>query len=228
MRTTIARWAVSALLLVGGLSACGSSASSNGVASKSAEQIVAAATSAADSLSTVHVAGTLESGGMPITLNLELVSGKGGRGQMSEGPLSFQLVNVDQTVYINGGQAFWRRFGGAAAAQLFQGKWLKAPATGQFASIATLTDPQQLFNKLLSTNGSLAKGSTTTINGQKAIAVHDTTNGGTLYVATTGKPYPLEVLKPGAQGGQLTFDRFNQPVTLAAPANAIDISQFQK
>jgi len=163
MRTGVARWAISALLLVVGLSACGSSSSSdNGVASKSADQIVAAATSAANSLSSVHVAGSLFSGGRPITLDLELVSGKGGRGQMSEGSLSFQLINVDQVVYINGGPKFWRRFGGAAAAQLLQGRWLKAPATGDFASITTLTNLQQLFSKLLSTHGALAKSGTTT------------------------------------------------------------------
>ena len=88
-------------------------------------------------------------------------------------------------------------------------------------------DVQKLFNQLLSSHGKLAKGKTTTIHGQQAIAVSDTTNGGTLYVATTGKPYPLEISKTGSSGGQITFDHFNQPVSLTPPANAIDISQLK-
>jgi len=146
---------------------------------------------------------------------------------MSQNGLGFQIVAVRPEVYINGSQSFWKTFGGSAAAQLLSGKWLKAPATGQLSSLATLTNVQKLFNQLLSSHGKLAKGKTTTIHGQQAIAVTDTTNGGTLYVATTGKAFPLEISKTGAQGGQITFDHFNQPVTLTPPANAIDISQLK-
>ena len=86
---------------------------------------------------------------------------------------------------------------------------------------------QKLFSQLLSSHGKLAKGKTTTVRGQQVVAVNDTTNGGTLYVATTGKPYPIEISKTGSTGGQLVFDHFNQPVTLTAPAGAIDISKLQ-
>src|ERR1700751_902878 len=133
---------------------------------------------------------------------------------MAQNGLGFQIVAVGPEVYINGSQSFWKTFGGAAAAQLLSGKWLKAPATGQLSSLATLTNVQKLFNQLLSSHGKLAKGKTTSIHGQEAIAVSDTTNGGTLYVATTGKAYPREISKPGATGGPCTFDHFNQPGSL--------------
>ncbi|HUA05690.1 MAG TPA: hypothetical protein VMB27_17410 [Solirubrobacteraceae bacterium] len=212
------------------LTACGSSggdSSSNGIASKSPDQIVAAATSAVSSVNSVHVSGAVLSGGQHVTLDLNLVNGKGGKGSMAQNGLGFQIVAVGPEVYINGSQSFWKTFGGSAAAQLLSGKWLKAPATGQLSSLATLTNVQKLFNQLLSSHGKLAKGKTTTIHGQQAIAVTDTTNGGTLYVATTGKAYPLEISKTGAEGGQITFDHFNQPVSLAAPPHAIDISQLK-
>ena len=102
-------------------------------------------------------------------------------------------------VYINGTTAFWQKFAGNAAAQLLFGKWIKAPASGQLATLATLTDLQKLFNQLLSSHGQLAKGSITTVRGQRVIAVKDTANGGTLYVATTGTPYPIEVVKNGSE-----------------------------
>jgi hypothetical protein len=218
------------LFAAGAISACGgsSSPSGNGIASKSPDAIVSTATSAIDGVSSVHVSGSVVSGGTPISLDLSLVSGKGARGSMSENGLGFQLIGVGQYVYINGSPAFWSHFGGAAAAQLFQGKWLKAPATtGNFASLSSLTNLHQLLRGLLSSHGTLSKGATTTVNGQKVVPVKDTSQGGTLYVATTGKPYPLEILKTGAAGGHITFDRFNQSVSLTAPAHSIDISQLK-
>ncbi len=227
MPSRIATCAVSALFVVSVISACGGS-SDNGVASKSPDAIVSAAGAATDGVKSVHVAGSIVSGGSPITLDLDLVSGKGGRGKMSEGGLSFQLVAIGKAVYINGSPAFWRHFGGAAAVQLFQGKWLKAPAnTGGFASLTSLTNLHQLFSRGLSSHGKLTKGATTTVNGQKVVAVNDTAKKGTLYVATTGKPYPVEILAAGAQAGHIVFDRFNESVSLSAPAQSIDISQLQ-
>lgn len=220
--------AFAALLCLAGLvSGCGSSgSSSSGIETKSPQEIVSSAQTAIEGVSSVHVAGSVTSSGTPITLDLHLVSNKGAKGQMSEGGLGFQIVAVNRTVYINGSEAFWRHFGGSAAAQLFNGKWLKAPESGQFGTLAQLTNLQSLLGQALSHHGTLARGQTTTIRGQKVVAVHDTTEGGTLYVATTGKPYPIEISKSGNSGGHLSFDRFNEAVDLTPPANAIDISRL--
>jgi len=214
-----------ALAVVGAVSACGGS-SDNGVAAKSPDEIVSTASSALEAVQTVHISGSVANGNTPLTLDLSLVTGKGATGSMSDGGLSFQIIGLDQTVYINGSPAFWRHFGGSVAAALLTGKWLKAPETGQFASLAEITDLNRLISELLASHGTLTKGPTTTVNGQKVIAVSDATRGGTLYVATTGKPYPIQISKPGPQGGQIAFDRFNQPVSLTPPPNAIDISQL--
>jgi hypothetical protein len=209
--------------------ACGGSggASSNGVASKSPDGIVAAATTAIRDAKSVHVSGSISNSGSPITLNLNLAAGKGGTGAMSENGLSFRIIVVKNVVYISGSDAFWRHFGGSAAAQLFHGKWLRGPATGQLASVAVLTNLQTLFNRLLASHGTLAKGPTSTLHGQKVVAVNDKTRGGTLYVATTGKPYPIEISKTGPQGGHVVFDRYNEAVSLNPPANSIDVSKLR-
>ncbi|HWF73443.1 MAG TPA: hypothetical protein VG186_08870 [Solirubrobacteraceae bacterium] len=209
------------------LSACGGGSSGNGVASKSANEIVTSALAAINTAKSAHIAGNVVSGTSPITLNLDLVSGQGGKGQMSEGGLGFQIEVIKHEVYINGSPAFWKHFGGAAAAQVFKGKWLKAPASGQFASLAQLSNLHALLATVLSTHGALTKTGTTTINGVSAVGVRDTTNGGTLYVATTGQPYPIEILKQGGQGGRITLGNFDQSVSLSPPANAIDISKFK-
>ena len=102
---------------------------------------------------------------------------------MSEHGVSFQLVRIGDTAYIKGSSAFYRKFAGPAAAQLLQGKWLKASAnTGQLASLTPLTDLAKFCDTALANHGKLAKGSETTVHGVKVIGVNDTTKGGTLYV----------------------------------------------
>ena len=212
------------------LAGCGGSggSSSNGIAAKTPTEILAAATAAANSASSVHVSGSIVSGGSPITLDLELAAGKGGRGQISEDGLSFNLIQIGGTAYISGSPAFYSHFGGPAAEKLLEGKWLKAPASsGSFSSLGSLTDLNQLLGTALSDHGTLTKGSTTTIDGQQVLSVTDASHGGTLYVATTGKPYPIEIYKTGKTGGKITFDHWNAPVTLTSPANAIDLSQLE-
>src|ERR1700679_3167626 len=97
------------LLAVAALIAgCGSSGSSeNGVAAKSPSDIVTASKAAAESASAVHVTGSILSGGAPITIDLSLVEGKGGKGQISENGLSFQLIQVGGYAYISGSSEFY-------------------------------------------------------------------------------------------------------------------------
>jgi hypothetical protein len=65
------------------------------------------------------------------------------------------------------------------------------------------------------------------VKGQKAVTVKDNDKGGVLYVATTGKPFPVQISKAGSGGGKIVFDRWNQAVTLSPPANAINITQLR-
>lgn len=225
MRIRLLTTALCTTLAATALAGCGGS-SGNGVSSQSADQIVTASSNAISHAKSVHLAGSITTSGVPLTLDLKLVNGKGGRGAISEGGLSFQLIDVGQTVYIQGSQAFWQHFGGAAAAKLIDGRWLKAPDNGQFASVATLTNMQKLMGALLLTHGHLIKGGTSTVKGQQVVSVTDKSKGGTLYVATSGPAYPIQLKRVGGGGGQITFDQFNQPVTLTAPANAISLSSL--
>ncbi len=221
-------WLLAAVVAVALLTGCGSSSSGNGVASKSATEIVAAAKKAADGAASVHIAGSIVNEGKPLSIDMELLAGKGGRGRITLEGLSIDLIRVGGAVYINGSQAFYSHIAGPAAAKALQGKWLKAPENGgNFASLASLTDLGKLIDTTLSGHGTLAKGATTKLEGQSVIAVNDATKGGTLYVATSGSAYPIAVSKSGSGGGRIVFDRWNKPVTLTAPANAININQLQ-
>jgi hypothetical protein len=222
----VLRGAASAVLIAGLIAGCGGgSGSGNGVAAKAPNAIVQEANSAITSASSVHVTGSISNNSTPLTLDLSLVSGKGGSGVLSEGGLRFRVIDVAQNVYIQGTSAFWAHFAGAAAARKLDGQWLRAPASGQFAPIAALTNQQLLFGKVLLSHGRLKKVGTTTLNGREVVGVQDSTAGGTLYVATTGKPYPVEVVKRGS--GRIVFDRINQPVALNPPAHFRDLAQLR-
>jgi hypothetical protein len=217
------------VLAAGAIAACGSSSSSsgNGIAGKSTSQILTSATNALENASSVHVSGAETDSGQTSKLDLQIVAGKGAKGTISQGGLSFQLIIVDKAVYIFGTQAFLQHFGGAAGAQLFKGKWLKAPSgSSDFSSLAALSNLRQLASGLLKAHGTLSKGSASTVSGQKVIALKDST-GGELFVATTGKPYPIEITKGGGSPQHVDFDHYDASVPLSPPAKSIDISKLQ-
>jgi hypothetical protein len=225
MRT--ARMALAAAV-VALLAACGSSGpKSNGEASKSPAQVLADAKQAAADATGVHVFGRLAASGQPIKLDMT-TSGKNGRGTMSESGLSFDFVRVGDKVYIRGSDAFWKRFGGAAAAQLLHGRWLVASATkGPLASIATLTSIGRLFQQASAGHAKLVNGGETTYRDQKVVAIRDTSKGGTLYVAATGAPYPVAIVRAGAgNNGAVVFDDWNASLAVTAPKNAVDLSKL--
>lgn len=218
-----------ALALVPALAGCGgSSPDGNGIASKPPARIVAIATAAATAAASVHVAGSILSEGKPISLNMELDAEKGGQGQVTLGDLSIDLVNVDRAVYVKAGRAFYSRFAGPAAARVLQGKWLRgSDVSGPLASFTSLTELRKLLSSTLAGHGALSRSATTTVNGQRAVGVTDAAGGGTLYVASTGTPYPLEIVKRGAGAGKLVFDRWNQSVSLAVPPNPVNLDQLR-
>lgn len=218
------------VLVTGVLTGCGNSSKGNGVAAKTPAEIVAGAKVLADAASSVHVIGSIVSSGSPITFDLYLVASRGGRGRVSENGLSFELIRIHGTVFIKGSSAFYRHVAGPAAAQLLQGRWLKASASsGGLASLASLTDLRQLLNTTLAAHGALVKGASTTVGGRKVLGLTDTAKGGTLYVATTGPPYPIAITTGGARAGRIAFDDWNAivSVTAPAPASTLDITQLQ-
>jgi hypothetical protein len=79
--------------------------------------------------------------------------------------------------------------------------------------------------RLLTSANPVTKGTTTTANGQKAIELKQTGQlyAGKIYIATMGKPFPLEIAKTGRETGHTTFTNWNQPVSLSVPSKTISI-----
>lgn len=221
---------VGALLLSAGVAACGGGSSSgNGVASKSAAGILAATTKAAESAKSVYVSGSISQGGTSVGLSLKMVAGVGATGWLSEQGKRFNMVLDRNVLYINAGTAFWTTFANATAASVLQGKWLKTQTTGGFATVAKLGDLDKFFHLVFGKHGALTKVGTKTIGGVKVVGVRDTAKGGVLYVATTGKAYPIELNGDGGSGaGKLSFSGYGTAFKIAAPPKAVSLAQLEK
>jgi hypothetical protein len=167
-------------------------------------------------------------GGNPITLDVSMATGKGAKGSMTTNGFEFDLVQVGQTAYIKGSDAFYQHFAGAAAAQLLHGKWLKTSTTsGRFGPLTTLTNINVLFGKVAANHGKLANDGLKTYKGQQVVELRDTSDNSKLYVASTGTAYPVALVGGKKnESGTITFDDWNKSVSLSAPKGAIDISQF--
>jgi hypothetical protein len=227
MLAAMARRLVLALLVVVAVAGCGGGSSSNGEAKKTAGQVIADAKNAALDAKLVHVTGRGTDNGAPLKINLWIGNGKG-KGHLEENGLAFDVVRVGDTAYIKGGSAFLTKFAGAGAAALLHDKWLKGPATtGQLAPLASLTDKQQFFKGVLGQHGKVENKGETDYKGQKAVEIRDTTQGGSLFVAATGTPYPV-ALAGGTQQGDILFSDWNGSETIEAPKGAVDLSSLGK
>jgi len=219
------RLPLAALALAALVAGCGGGgAKSNGEESKSPSQILADAKKAAEGASSVHVHGSITESGTPLGIDLTIAGSKGGKGSLTVQGSKVDIVRVGDTAYIRGSEAFYKQVAGTAAAQLLKGKWLKGSATkGNFASLADLTDMNMLFEQALKPEGTLSKGEESTVDGHKVVGVKDS-EGGVLWVATEGEPYPIEISRPsGDSKGAVHFDEWNAKVDLEAPKGAVDL-----
>ena len=222
-------------LLVGacGSQRAGSSATgpkptpTNGVASKTPAQILKATEAALASVTSVHIRGHVRESGHKYTVDLVL-GHKTAKGSMTA-PLegikhaSFDFLLVGGRMYIRS-STLWRKAGGPAAANMLDNRWVMLPkgASKGFPFAST-----KAFTKSFRSGSSekaRSVGAMTTINGQPAVTL--ITSDSTIYVATTGMPYPLRVLGKTAKQGAVDLFDFNAPVIVTAPLNPIDITKF--
>ncbi len=223
-----ARAALSLAILAFGAGLAGCGSSNNGVASKSASEILAASRTAAKSASAVHVTSKAGVGRASLTLNASLAK-NGSHAQIAFLGVGFEAIRIGNTIYVKGNTVFDARLGSVLGVKIPPNTWLKGPATGTLAQAGAFTSIDSELPLLLSGRGTVTKGATTKINGQPAIELKQAQKlyTGSLYVATTGLPYPILLRKTGRETGQTTFTGWNDPVTVTPPTNATNISQLE-
>ena len=137
-----------------------------------------------------------------------------------------QLVKVGDTDYIKAGSSFWTKIGTASGAAAKRAdRWVSIPDSQVNIGNDFLTGFADL---LLQDLGTLTKGTTSTIEGQPAIALVSSKQG-TLWVATTGTPYPVEAVANGGPSGTGTFvfSDWNSGAHPSAPAGAKPASEIE-
>jgi hypothetical protein len=222
-------WFLLAALAGGGLAAgCGGGSSGNGVANESAQQILNSALGALRSAHSVHVKGSGTQNGSPISIDLTLYSSGDADGTITMNSQTFQLVKIGSTDYVMANESFWQNSGNvpAATAANLAGKWVTIPDSQ--ANIGSQFSIDSFASSLDSNVGTVTKGSTSTVDGQAAISVISSKQG-TLWVATTGTPYPIEAQSNGhstSELGSFTMSDWNAAAAPTAPSGAIPISAF--
>jgi hypothetical protein len=207
-----------------------SAAQASGEAAKPANQVVADASKAASDASSFHMSGQIHSSGKLIGVDLSLLRGKGMTGTVTVGGAKVDLVLIGNDGYMRASSNFWKQYGSQAGGltQMLADKWIKFPGKG--AQLGSLTGPlsaRSLFKSLTSSHGKLENKGETTYKGQSVVAIHDITKNSTLYVAATGAPYPVGLVKTGGRdAGTVAFDHWNEPPTLTAPKGALDFSHL--
>lgn len=226
-RGGLACTAVASVALVVGLAGCGSSSESTG--SKSAEAILAATQKAAGEAMSVHVQSRASVG--PVTLSTDLLlAANGGHSSLSLQKLGYETIRIGNTLYVKGtSPLIYRQLAVRAGVHVPTGTWLKgSTTTGPLARFAGSTDKSSKLTILLTPSGTVTKGPETVVNGKKVVELNEKGKlfTGSIYVAATGQPYPVEIVKHGRESGQTTFSEWNQPVSLVAPSNAVEVEQL--
>ena len=223
------------------LSACGGSSSGsgsggkdNGVAALDAKAVVAKSQAAAKAADSVHVRGNVASQGQTVTIDMRLEKGVGGKGTVSVGNSPVEILRIGDAAYLKASKEFWTQVANPAVGAKLADKYVKGSTQdATFKSFLSFTDLGSMFDSIFDTSSTgLQKVDGKTIGGVPTVGIKDPDpqNGGTLYVATKGQPYPLliESDSGSADKGSVTFDEWNNSMQLTSPPadQVLDISSL--
>lgn len=213
-------------------SGCGSSDPS--AKAKSPTEIVKASAHAAEHYAAVRATGLVQdTGKLEVRIDMVIVPGKGAIGGITYrwGPLSAYpvgFVKLGKSIYLQvlGKKSFYERLAGGRVDPSLVGKWVRASthSTSLIATLASFTELPNLTRAFLHRQGKLSMGGMNSVAGLPTVEVKNDATGEVLYVASAGKPYPMQILKSGANTDYgIVFDQWNRPTAIRAPAGAIDI-----
>ncbi|MCU7724263.1 hypothetical protein ODJ79_11105 [Actinoplanes sp. KI2] len=204
-----------------------SAAAGNGVAGLTAAEIVTKAKAALKDAKSFRAKGTTTEDGQKLNLDME-VRGTDALGRLSVGTATVELLSVGGKQYMKPNAAFWTTLGGLKAAEaktviaLMGNRWLIVKKKG--GDLSSFFESVKV-DEILKPAGTVTKVAGKQIGDYPTVGVKDS-KGGTLYVATTGAPYPIRI--DGGADGSFAFSDFGKTFTdLKKPADAevVDLNQ---
>lgn len=237
MRSTVARAAVLAALGATTLTGCGKDNGPHaepGFTDKSYDEVKSAVIEDMKSAQAVHMSGTVAQGGKQLALDLSLDTAGECDGTISIDGATASVRSVGGTSYFKGDDTFWKAVAGPSAdmiVALVGDKWAKLPSSGDaFSSLCDLDEFTKQLDDDSGTTDPKVVG-TSQVDGQEALELQSTEEGGTVHVfVTTADPhYILRMSKEGgADAGSLDFTDYGKPLSIEAPTGdeVVDLSKL--
>lgn len=204
---------------------CGGGSSDNGESAKTGPEVASDAAQALQDAGAVHVSGSVTSSGKRQQLDVQL-QGPDSSGTVTVDDQSIRFVKTGGTTYFQAPAAYWRDSGvPAQAAALIAGRWVVVPgeAADSFEDITVEGLAEELRNP---SDGTIKdEVRTDTLDGRKVVVV-SSDEGGELYVAATGQPYPLKTVPKDDPQGTVAFTDYGKQQPIAAPPDPLDLTKL--
>ncbi|HEX2774291.1 MAG TPA: hypothetical protein VHN18_17935, partial [Micromonosporaceae bacterium] len=204
----------------------------NGVSALPPNFILDRAKEALQQAKSYRVKGNGVSDGQKLSLDFR-ISGNDLGGKVTMGGATIELLSVAGRRFMRPDEKFWAMAIGADKAdkmvKLIGDRWVVVPDDDKrLVKLFSIANVDQLFRP----DSSLKTGETRDIDGVKAIGVVESgAEGGALYVATTGQPYPLLVVGSNPADGEVAFSDFGATFEdLKAPpeSDVIDLEEVSR
>lgn len=179
------------------LVACGGDGS-GGLEKLEPQAVVDKAQSAALGQTNMH-AEVDDMGDPGLAASIDFARETGGHGTGESGELTWEVILIDNVIYVSGNDEFLRQFLGplyAANASRVRGKFIRSTPrrNAQFAGMAEFVDMKAFLEDALTPDGTLSTAEGKDVGGISTVAVADTVRGSepaTLYVANDGSDLPV-------------------------------------
>jgi len=216
------RLAVLAVFVACALTACAAPSDTNGMERKTAAEVQQAAVTALKSATSVHVLskGTIDGQQAQIDMRIR---GSSSSGTVELKGTSFQLVKIDDDVYLKGAAPTLTMLGVPAQAQgIAADRWLKLQAH----EVTTLKgfSLEDIASQLANPDSPLEPSVEQTSLDNSKVVVISQQNGSKLHIANSGNPYPVRAVLQGDTPGQVDFSEYGADFDITAPQDPVVFS----
>jgi hypothetical protein len=196
---------------------CSGGEETNGLERKRAVEVEQAAGTALRDARTVHVTGLHLGLDPAVVVDLRVQDEISNVTAMVAGS-AFEIIKAGEDVYLKGDQAAWQALRGPSPVDGFASHWVKL-RSGQ----VTLDAVSLVYLSSLVTDNERrmeAPVEQTTLDGKKAVML-TRLDGSRLYVANTGRAYPLRI-ENTSNGSQIEFTEHGVDFRIAVPNDALN------
>lgn len=220
--SALALAAAATLLAGGGLAGCGGGSKLNGEQSKTGNEVAHDAVNALRGTSSAHMVFNGPVGNAQATFDLTF-KGNDTKGSISTNGTTFSIIKIGDQAYVKGSKATYTALASAKIADLIGDRWLLL--SGSKADSYTGITLSNITSSL--NTATWAKAVTRTkLDGKDVVVITNSKDSSQVYVANTGTPYPLKGQGKTAAAGSWRLSDYDAPVTITAPADALNLDDL--